>query len=334
MIVSSEEESFPLANNLSVDEITERLHVMQHQESTNYKVRDYIRKASRSTRQHRELSVDPECRAKMCEWCYQVADYSNFSRQTVAMSMVYLDRFMSSRHPTSSEATYSKKKYQLAAMTCLYVAVKLFEPMAMDTALLSEISHGCYDEDDIEMMEQDILQALGWKMNGPTAHDVLSHLIMLLPKETSFCDNYDSVASALFDFSRFQSEIAVSDYELALEKPSVVAFAAILNSAEGISEKLFSAKSRFQYLQLVTNLTDMNPFSAKVNAVRIRLLTLFEINSGYNLPQIASLTPVVYAGQALTHSKYEKAGTISPVSVVKEALPERYSGSRTRARCA
>lgn len=322
MLMSPEQCSSLLESTLSSSDVADRVAVMHRQESTHYRCRDYIRTAVRRsacTRQHKDI-VDAECRAKMCEWCYQVADFCKFSRQTVATCMSYLDRFMSTNHPTAAQAVYSKKKYQLAAMTCLYVAIKLFEPMAMDTALLSEISHGCYDEEDIEMMEQDILQALGWRMNGPTSHDVLNHLIMLLPK-SAYC-NDDSVASALLDFSRFQVEISIADYGLALEKPSVVALAAILNSAEGISETLFSAQSRCEYLQRVKNLTGMSSFTTEVNAVRVRLLTLFEINSGYHLPQIANLTPVVDTEQAIfqLNVSVDNMGSKSPISVTREAL--------------
>ncbi|KAL3795634.1 hypothetical protein HJC23_002041 [Cyclotella cryptica] len=325
MQMSPEQCSSLLESKLLPLDVADRVAAMQRQESTHYRCRDYIRKAIRHSAypHQRKDVVDAECRAKMCDWCYQVTDFCKFSRQTVATSMSYLDRFMSTNHLTAAQALYSKKKYQLAAMTCLYMAIKLFEPMAMDTALLSEISHGCYDEEDIERMEQDILQALGWRMNGPTTHDMLSHLIMLLPKATYRDD--DSVASALLDFSRFQVEIAISDYGLALEKPSVVALAAILNSAEGISEMLFSAQDRYQYLQSIMNLTGMNSFTTKVNAVRIRLLTLFEMNSGYHLPQIANLTPVVYMEHSIFQSNFsiDDAGSKSPVSVTREALSEK-----------
>lgn len=251
-----------------------------------------------------------------------VTDYCKFSRQTVAIGMSYLDRFMSTDHPTAAKALCSKKQYQLAAMTCLYIAIKIFEPIAFDTALLSEISHGCYDEEDIEVMERDVLQALNWRMNGPTAHDMLHHLIMLLPDEASVDD--DSIASVLLDFSRFQAEIAVSDFKLSLEKPSIIALAAILNSSEGISKELYPAYLRQEYIENITDLIGVDLFSAKLNAVRIRLLALFEINSGYRLPQIANITPVIKLEHVyLSEFPDDTVGSTSPVSV-----------ATTRARCA
>jgi hypothetical protein len=63
MIVSSEEDSGHTCNNMSIDELTDRLHVMQYQESTHYRCANYIDK-------NRE-TVDRDCRVKMTEWCYQ-----------------------------------------------------------------------------------------------------------------------------------------------------------------------------------------------------------------------------------------------------------------------
>jgi hypothetical protein len=323
MIISSEEESFPLASNLSVDEITERLHVMQHQESTNYKCIDYIKGG--------DHAIDRESRVKMCEWCYQVTDFCKFRRDTVAISMAYLDRFLSKTTPSAKRALDSKKHYQLAAMVCLYIALKLHEPLAMDTALLSSISQGCYSESDIEMMEQDILTALGWRLNGPTTHDFVSHLIALLPSSDNIFG--ESIASTLSDFSRFQVELAVSDYDLSMQKPSVVALAAILNSAEGVDIRMFSASSRQEFLQIIYSDLGMNPFSRQVNAVRTRLLKLFSKNSGYEMPQIANFTPIVPIDSEPQYFResLKSSTTSSPVSVARTLFPEPVD---RHARCA
>jgi hypothetical protein len=53
-------------------EVMDRLKIMQEQESSTYKVFDYLAK-------HAELlkrvtkPIDEDCRVKMCEWCYQVS---------------------------------------------------------------------------------------------------------------------------------------------------------------------------------------------------------------------------------------------------------------------
>jgi hypothetical protein len=320
MILSSQDDSGPICNNLSIDELTDRLHVMQYQESTHYRSKDYIDGGSQA--------VDRECRVKMAEWCYQVTDFCQFKRETVAVSMSYLDRFLSTSRSSAREALQYKKHYQLAAMTCLYIAIKLVEPLAMDTKLLSSISQGCYSEIEISDMEKEILTSLGWRMNGPTAHDFLSHILNVLP--TTARDSCESISRTLHDFSRFQVELAVSDYDLSIQKPSLVALAAILNSAEGVDGTLFRAQCRRQYLKYISNELGMDPFSAQVNAIRRRLLKLFSQNSGYEMPQIANFTPIIHP-EAKRHNVHKSRANGSPVSTARNLYPEPID---RHARCA
>ena len=134
-------------------------------------------------------------------------------------------------------------------------------------------------------MEQDILKALGWRMNGPTVHAFVEHILMLLPSSCGHDANM-----ALLDLSKFQADIAVCDYDLALTKPSTVALAAILNSIEGIKKQHLTAQSRKKFFQRVTKVTGISPLSSGVKLIRARLLNLISKNSGYGLPKIANPT--------------------------------------------
>jgi hypothetical protein len=305
MIVSSEDDS-PVCNKMTVDEITDMIHVMQLQESTHYKCKHYMGAS---------LAVDRDCRMKMVEWCYQVTDFCKFKRQTVAVSMSYLDRFLSTSCSSALQARQFKRDYQLAAMTCLYIAIKLFEPMVMDTSLLSSISQGCYSESEISDMEKEILTSLGWRMNGPTSHDFLSHILEVLPPTAN--KSCKSIYRTLLDFSKFQVELAVSDYDLSVQKPSLVALAAILNSAEGVDDNMFTAQCRHKYIKYICNELGMDPFSKPVNAARFRLLKLFSMSSGYEMPQIANFNPIACPDIGLHHacSSQKARAHESPISV-------------------
>lgn len=289
----------------AAEDAVERIAVMQEQETDSYRHHDYIASVGKSGGKAR---VDRLCRVKMVEWCYQITDYCKFRRETVAICFSYLDRFLASPSPRATEAIQSRKVYQLAAMTTLYIATKLFEPMTMDTVLLSTLSQGVYSEREITDMEREILQALGWKMNGPTARDFISHMLALLPKSAYYYD--ESTLITLLDFSKFQADLAVSDYELSLEKTFTVAIASLLNSMEGIGEKLLPAQERFHFLGVLAQETAVDPFSVEVNVVRDRLLELFAENTGYHLPQIANLTPIEIGDEK--ENKYGLTRTSSP----------------------
>ncbi|KAL7459663.1 hypothetical protein ACHAWC_011405 [Mediolabrus comicus] len=348
MITSSEEDSKTTASysSISKTDAAERIAVMQDQETTSYKSHDYIACDTTSSPSscagpHQEPHrgrVDRECREKMCQWCYQVTDFCKFRREAVAISMSYLDRFLSSSSPRAQKALYSKKEYQLASMTCLYLAVKLFEPMVIDASLLAAISQGCYAEKDIIDMEEDILHALKWRMNGPIVHDFISHIMVFLPKSAYSHAQHD-VTTILSDFSRYQAEISVCDYDLSLMNNGDIALAALLNSIEGIDEKVFPARSRFEFFLCISDETGLNPFSYDVNVARSRLLKLFRKNSGYELPQVANLTPVVDCSKTKKKKEFtiptmkmkrlNSTGSTSPVSVTHQ-----FERRDSRAKCA
>lgn len=343
MIMSPEQDFVPKPTAATpIKDVVSQLASMQRQESTSYQCRDYLdaeddgarrasspppcrrRRCSERSHEH-ERVIDRDARSKMVEWSHQVNDFFKFQRETVAMATNYLDRFLATSNPRACRALRCKKEFQLASMTTLYIAIKLFEPLAVDAELLAQISHGCYLADDITEMEEEILTSLSWRMNGPTAHAFIGHIMALLPP--SAYARKKTTVMTLLDFSTFQADIAVTDYDLALQKPSAVALAAIMNSIEGVEEHLFPARCRYQFLQLIARETGMNPFSIEINAVRARLLKLFSKNSGYELPQVANLTPVVAAEQCFIERKLSKKISFQhtmplPGSVVRQFATE------------
>lgn len=310
----------------SIDEVADRLISMQHQESTTYRCGDYLDAYDNDMMSTQERTIDRDCRSKMVEWSYQVSDFCKFQRESVAMATNYLDRFLATSSLCAQRALCYKKEFQLVAMTSLYISVKLFEPLAMDAGLLAHISHGCYSEVDIIEMEREVLKSLGWMVNGPTVHAFLNHIMELLQASPYGYD--DTMVMTILDFSKFQAEIAVCDYDLALEKPSTVALAALMNSIEGIEEMLFPAQSRFQFFHHISEISGgyLDPFSSEVNEIRARLLELFSKNSGYELPQIANLTPVIKtAERCIMDMEFKLSSSLtrsqimmcSPVSVAR-----------------
>ena len=78
-------------------------------------------------------------------------DHFDFNREVVSVAMSYLDRYLSTRR-------VNKKIFQLAAMTCLYLAIKLSEPSTLKIASLIGLSRGFFTTEHIVAMEQSILR--------------------------------------------------------------------------------------------------------------------------------------------------------------------------------
>lgn len=210
------------------EDFMDRIEIMRlKEEKPCYRRPDYLRDAPKTPQM-----IDEVCRTKMCDWCYQVVDYAMFQRETVAISMNLLDRFLSSGSARSRKTIASRKEYQLAAMTTLYMSIKLFETCSIDTKLLATLSRGCYEEADFTQMENDILFSLNWYLHCPTALSFLDHFISLVPDHD---DGRTQMKAVVKTYSKYLIERSVEDYELSMQKPSTIALAAISNSLKKIS---------------------------------------------------------------------------------------------------
>lgn len=178
--------------------------------------------------------IDEECRTKMAGWCYQVVDFCKFHRETVEIAMNFLDRYVCT--PAGHAAFLDRKVYQLAAMTCLYTAVKIHEPEAMDPNLVSNLSRGTYTPAQIEQMEASILMALQWRVNPPTALAFVRQFLELIPDTVMG----DSMRQTVYDLTKYQTELAVNEYDFMTVRSSTVAFCSLMNSLEsvGINDKI------------------------------------------------------------------------------------------------
>lgn len=158
-----------------------------------------------------------------------MVDFCSFNRETVAVAMSYLDRFLLT--PAGLPVLGDTNAFQLAAMTSLYTAVKIHEPEIMGVDLVSKLSRGQYTADEIEAMEYTMLQGLAWRVNTPTALSFVRSFLELLPPGTL----EESIAEAAYDLSKFQSELAIGDYNLVPIQASTLAYASIINSLEGLA---------------------------------------------------------------------------------------------------
>ena len=70
-----------------------------------YQCADYI-KVKESKDKH---IIDGNCRARVCQWMFDIVDSLNMSRDTAVAAICNLDRFMSA----TKKATFDRKEYQL-----------------------------------------------------------------------------------------------------------------------------------------------------------------------------------------------------------------------------
>jgi Cyclin, N-terminal domain/Cyclin, C-terminal domain len=199
---------------------------MCRQEASGYITADFLRQSYNGLPV--PLDVDEDCRKKMAAWSYQVVDFCKFNRETVEIAMSYLDRFLLTA--SGIVALQDRSVFQLAAMTSLYTAVKIHEPEAMDPKLVSSLSRGAYAPEDIEHMEIVLLQALHWRVNPPTSLAFVREFFHLIPAGAMD----EATRTMVYDITKFQTELTVSDYDFISVKASVAAYCSFMNSLESL----------------------------------------------------------------------------------------------------
>jgi hypothetical protein len=203
--------------------------MMAQENQSHYMTKDYLRPSSRDSQSRSKSKVvTPAARAKIVRWLYDIVDYFDLERSTVAMAMSYVDRFMSA--PGSKSSRRNITSYQLTCLACLFLATKTIDTAHIDVDLLVKASRGCYDRQEILDAEKDVLDTLCWRVCDVTSSCFSNHLLGLLIKVVPMDS---SVLESLVDFTRFQIELSVAEYDICVSRqPSTVALAAVFNSME------------------------------------------------------------------------------------------------------
>lgn len=221
-----------------------------------------------------------ECRTRISEWCYQLVDFCKFNRETVAISINYLDRFLMSD-------PYTLRKLdmlQLSAMTCLYIAVKVHEDEAMSPEMIAKLSAGKYTQHEITQMELRILRTIQWRMNPPTSLSFIRYFMALIPGLNK-CQ-YDEI----YNVAKFQAELAVNSYDLVRIRPSTIGFAALVNALECIEQLPLHSQDCF--LSQISN-----------------TFTAAETTNNINSDDFIDTQDMLYF---LVQSAYSSSGTLKP----------------------
>ncbi|CAB9499257.1 diatom-specific cyclin [Seminavis robusta] len=209
-------------------EVTSTLQALCRQEESAYKISGNYLTSTEDAKVSRRRG---KCRAAMVTWFITVVDYLEFERETVAIALNFLDRFLETPQGKVCLTT-TPRQFKMAGMTCLYTAIKAHEPEAIEPDLVVELSGNLCSVEDIEAMERTILAALDWRVNPPTALAFCRQLLGIVPK--GVVSRKD--CAALLELAQVQTELAVSDPRLITTPPSLLALASIFNALESSSK--------------------------------------------------------------------------------------------------
>lgn len=244
--------------------LVDRICAMRHQEKTNYAYRNYITNSL-----HPSISSDSKdllgWREKICHWTYNCIDHYNLHRESCAISIDLFDRYIATRGNRCDG-----NLALLTSLTTLYIAIKIHEKKKIKLSTLAQLSRGQFGPEDIEKMELEILQALGWLVHPPSVVEFLTLFLKFLPPEIPM-----PVRNDIFELSRYLAELSVCDPFFIEHSNSDVAFAAILNVLEDdVNYDCVSHSSRERFLRDLHTHLSLGRGKAAVRLARDRLQTM------------------------------------------------------------
>lgn len=209
-------------------------------------------------------------REKICEWSYQVIDHFDFNREIVSISLSYLDRYLSTR-------PVNRKIFQLAAMTSLYLAIKLYEPSTLKMSSFIELSRGYFSTEHIIAMETAILRALSWHVHPPTSLTTVKHFMLLIPEHS--CPPH--IFHEIKELSRFLTELSVCDYFFVQKKATTIGLASLLVAIGFIGEGFITPSAHQSFLDSVRIVAGCDYNSHEVLECKARLRDTY-IQGGFH----------------------------------------------------
>jgi Cyclin, N-terminal domain/Cyclin, C-terminal domain len=232
-----------------------------------------------------------------------VVDHFDLNREVVSIAMSHLDRFLE-----SFPSPVDKNLFQLLAMTCLYLSIKLNEykhllipdsTSSMDTIL--RLSRGFFSLEQMEKMEYEVLQRLRWHVHPPTPQLFVKHFLFFL-----------SVAEhEAHDLAQFMVELSIMDYYFVSYKASEVAIASLLNAIE----RLHPHSTPQLLFPFQGELLDIH--SSRIQACRERLALIYQQANDQGVAGDGSeSTPTKDLEPAAVQHR-----TTSPVSVMAAPQP-------------
>jgi len=218
-------------------------------------------------------------RARACRWMFDVVDrLPSLDREVAVVAAGLLDRYLSadsasaSRRAARPDDDGDRSCHALAALTCLYVAVKLSAGRVIEAGAMCGLLDGSGTDrtpEELIRCETRVLSSLGWNLAGPTALQFVGYALELLPPAYQV---REELAPALYAHCKLQAESAVEDYAMVGLNRSTIAVAAILNAMDLVRGHDLPLRQRIEYANELSSAFFMDLESPMMYEVRARLL--------------------------------------------------------------
>lgn len=171
----------------------------------------------------------------------------------------------------------NSRKYQLSAMTCLYLALKLHtRSYRKHLRVLAELSRGQFIERDILALECIVLETLDYRMHPPTPMTFVRYFLQyyehhsrinptLILEENRHDEDEESTADSnvvwqvVHEIARYGTELAVLDISCYCVESSQLAYACILAAMDILTEDALPESRRQEFREALKPLIQLRP---------------------------------------------------------------------------
>jgi hypothetical protein len=206
-------------------------------------------------------------RGQMLDWSFLLVDSCHIPHEVVHVAFDLLDRFVTAEvvrtamkqqqrmnspinvaaSTASALPPITRDDYQLYAMTCLFLAVKVYMPYPQKLSVQSlvELSRHFYTVEDIEHTERDILQVLEWRVHSTTVTQYCGLYLQVLAADDFglCCDDDDAnkgcdhkLKASLHEQCARLAKLALSEVSFKYHDNSLVALVIMLMAIRSISK--------------------------------------------------------------------------------------------------
>jgi hypothetical protein len=252
----------------------------------------------------------------MVRWCYTIAQACHFQKETVEITMSIMDRYVAVK---SDSLMLDALQYQLSCIACMYTASKVHEPECLTLQQMEHLCGGRFTHQQIQDTEYQILTAIQWRVNPPTAIAFVRCLLELsLPESHSLPDN----RMRILEVVEAQIELALADELFFPVEASSLALAALMNAVQSVLQH--SHLSYYWYIFAEVLLMDLRETSkSKIQTLRKALRSLVLDSLGGADIQLASSSRSTEQEETIQKQKRPRTShDRSPISVVSN---KRYS---------
>jgi len=252
-----------------------RLERMLEGESRIRSCRDHVALANTAISSFQNFTW----REKVTQWCYDVADHLSESREVVYVAMNMLDRYIA---VTSAEAFSDKVAYELAAITSLFLAIRVSGSNTLEVPDLLQMSRAGMQVKDIVSTGTAMLEALSWEHKLVTPTDFIKAML------STQASMEHLKAVSILELSSYMVEISVCDQYFVGIQASKVAFASMMNV---LKRNELDGVTSSQFFQCIHDATGMSPDSPEIKAIAARMKAVYcqsEESSNTNGPHLIS----------------------------------------------